>query len=133
MNDMRIDTPKDLVGALLSGLVCWLHAGSDDRDLGNFLGRVTGVAHEDESGKSYNITMQIHEMNHDALRWEPTGEVIETWKRWGHSDEYMEIVKAKPKRFEAFRDGFDLEKASATAEKLEAAYVEKFGHPSGVV
>ena len=57
MNDMRIDTPKDLVGALMSGLVCWLRAGSDDRDLGNFLGRVTGVAHEDESGKSYNCLL----------------------------------------------------------------------------
>ena len=143
MNDMKIATPKDLVGALLSGLVCWLCAGSDDRHLGNFLGRVTGVVHEDESGWSYNITMQIHEMNHDALRWEPTGEVIETWKRWGHSDEYIEIRSVKPTDLgvssyahdndEAFEEALsNNEQAYEAAKKLELAYVTKYGHPSGV-
>ena len=141
MNDMRIATQKDLKRALFSGLVYWLCAGSDDRHLGNFLGRVTGVVHEDESGRSYIITMQIHEMNHDALRWEPTGEVIETWKRWGPSDEYIEIRNAKPIgkiNVYAYDNDDDLEEALFNNEQaieaakvLEVAYVEKNGHPSG--
>ena len=140
MNDMRIVTPKDLVRALLSGLVCQLCTGSDDRNLGTFLGRVTGVVHEDESGRSYNITMQIHKMNHGSLRWEPTGEVIEAWKRWGNSDEYLEIMSAQKGaiNFYAYNSDEDLEEAvyaheqaRQAAEGLEAAYVENNGHPSG--